>query len=177
MRPDWQSVDRLLVACCFEQSVATLKPALQVLKRSLPQANITYLTSQTERYRFSTVVESSIFSESEPLLFVSDVPATNQPLQFTSIELVEQLSKQAFDVIIIFTLPLQTCYFIAYLAYLANIPIRLGQSLEFGGGVLSDCVKPPIDIVSPVDYHLHLLEATGFSIDAADYTPELILHS
>lgn len=176
MRPDWQSVDRLLVACCFEQSVAALKPALQVLRRALPQANITYLTSQTERYRFSTVVGGTITS-AEPLLFMSDVPAANQPLQFTSVELVEQLSKRAFDAIIIFTLPLQSCYSIAYLAYLANISIRLGQSLEFGGGVLSDCVKPPIDPVSPADYHLHLLKTLGFSIDAADYTPELVLHS
>lgn len=67
------------------------------------------------------------------------------------------------DAAIVFTTPAQSPYLFAYLCYLAGIPIRIGQSQEFGGGVLSHCIQPPLDPVSLPDYFLHLLKAVGLS--------------
>lgn len=150
---DWRKVNRLLVACGFEQSVAAsqLEPVLQALGESL-QAHITFLTTEAAGY---AVREESSASKRSGQVFLTQVADRH----FTFAEVIDQLRQQAFDAAIIFTLPFQSCYTLAYLCYLCGIPIRLGQSLEFGGALLSQWIRPPVDAISPVDYHLHLLES------------------
>lgn len=53
------------------------------------------------------------------------------------------LRQQQFDAAVIFTAPGQSPYTLGYLCHLAGIPIRIGQSHEFGGQVLSHCSPPP----------------------------------
>ncbi|WP_035994327.1 glycosyltransferase family 9 protein [Leptolyngbya sp. KIOST-1] len=55
------------------------------------------------------------------------------------------LRHQQFDAAVILTAPGQSPYTLGYLCYLAGIPIRIGQSHEFGGQVLSHCSPPPGD--------------------------------
>ncbi|MBE9020786.1 glycosyltransferase family 9 protein, partial [Chroococcidiopsidales cyanobacterium LEGE 13417] len=52
-------------------------------------------------------------------------------------ELVENLSQFDFEAAIILTKKNESPYPFAYLAYLAEIPIRMGRSREFGGSVIS----------------------------------------
>lgn len=47
------------------------------------------------------------------------------------------LRQQNFDAALILTQPGQSPYTLGYLCYLAGIPIRIGQSCEFGGQVLN----------------------------------------
>jgi hypothetical protein len=154
MLPEWQNVDRLLVACSFQQSAAAvqLKPAMQVLKQNLPQTSIIFLTSEiltSEITQYGFIEENSLTAQT-----------INQPLLFLNrVETIERLRLQPSDVAILFTEPSQSCYTLAYLCYLSHIPIRIGQSLEFGGAVLSHWAKPPIDLISSTDYHLHLLQS------------------
>ncbi|GAB4372203.1 MAG: hypothetical protein Kow00121_14350 [Elainellaceae cyanobacterium] len=63
-----------------------------------------------------------------------------------------------FDAAILFTAADRSPYALAYLCYLAGIPIRIGQSLEFGGRVLSHCFPPP-DLIQESDRHLNLLHS------------------
>lgn len=74
---------------------------------------------------------------------------------------LEWLSNKGFDAVIVFTLPGRSPYRIAYLCYLAGIPIRVGQSCEFGGGVLSHCIPTLPEKTDPIQYHLHLLQHSG----------------
>lgn len=146
MFPDWRNVNRLLVACTFEQRVVAdqMQPAIQVLSQSLPQAQIAFLTNEIAGYRFAQEPRQQYFS---------------------SVEIIDQLRDRAFDAVIIFTLPSQSCYTLAYLCYLSGISIRVGQSLEFGGSALSQLIKPALDPVSPVAHHLHLLDSIGLSTE------------
>jgi ADP-heptose:LPS heptosyltransferase len=57
-------------------------------------------------------------------------------------DLIQVLQAEAFDAALLFTEDTISPHPIAYLCYLAGIPIRIGRSLEFGGGVLSHAVKP-----------------------------------
>ncbi|MBD2460884.1 hypothetical protein H6G89_07485 [Oscillatoria sp. FACHB-1407] len=75
--------------------------------------------------------------------------------------LIQILRDHHFDAALILTTPTQSPYAWAYLCYLAGIPIRVGQSKEFGGGVLSTCISPPLDDVSTTEYYLHLLRSLG----------------
>lgn len=150
MLSNWRKVNHLLVACGFGRTVAVsqLEPVMQVLEQALPPVHITFLTSEAAGYAVCERKEAS-------RLF----PAQESYQYFTSIEIIDQLRNQAFDAAIIFTLPFQSCYTLAYLCYLSGIPIRLGQSLEFGGALLSEVVKPSVDAISAVEHHLHLLES------------------
>lgn len=72
------------------------------------------------------------------------------------------LKQGGYDAVVIFTGITQSPYPLAYACYLAGIPLRLGQSREFGGGVLSHWVKSDPEITDPAVWHLLMLQAAGF---------------
>lgn len=154
MLPDcWQNVRRLLVTQLGGiEDVTQTEPALRVLRQSLPDTNITLMT--TPGCRQVALQQSWV---DEVLVHESGVTTSNPKREIT---LIETLRDRSFDAAIIFTNE-ESPYPLAYICYLAGIPIRLGQSQEFGGGVLSQCVKPHSD-TNPINQHLFLLESAGF---------------
>jgi phage tail protein X len=113
------------------------------------------------------------------LVVVDDVAAANRALaelnhSLPQVELIcvplgelqAVLDQQKFEAAIVLSVPGQSPYAAAYRCYLAGIPIRVGQSAEFGGGVLSHCIKPPPIAMDTEHYFLHLLQSVGFSIDS-----------
>ena len=90
---------------------------------------------------------SSSNSQAGQLPWVDEVLVYDGTL-FTSnaereLALIETLSRRAFDAAFIFTDDQESPYPLAYICYLAGIPIRLGRSQEFGGSVLSPAIAPP----------------------------------
>ncbi len=145
----WLQVKRLLVGQMGDgQAVAAIEPALVRLHQTLPQTEITLLTAP----------EGQAVGACWPWVKHHLVwQPTDSPLL-----LVHRLASSGFEASIIFTQPGESPYPLAYLCYLAGIPLRLGQSWEFGGGVLSPAVQPPIALEEDRDRHLHLLEAINF---------------
>ena len=79
---------------------------------------------------------------------------------------VEALRQRHFEAAFIFTSFSQSPYPPAYAAYLAGIPVRVGQADDFGGSVLTHRVKPLPLTAHQVDRNLHLLESIGLqSVD------------
>jgi hypothetical protein len=74
------------------------------------------------------------------------------------------INENAFDAAIIFSEPGASPYSAAYVCYLAGVTVRLGQSVEFGGGVLSQRILPSATSCPPAEHHLHLLAATGLPL-------------
>lgn len=146
----WQNVQRLLVI----QLGDVEEVVLQILRQSLPSTAITLMTSPSN-------------SQLALQLPCVDNVLVYEGAGFTSLNaesemaLIEMLSRSAFDAAVIFT-NAQSPYPLAYICYLAGIPIRLGQSQEFGGSVLSEWVKSSSDTQG--QSHLFLLESTGFSL-------------
>ena len=154
MSLEWQQIRQLLVLVRLqEDELKELEPALQVLSHSLPQTQISFLN----------LFERSSLSIQPPQLKVLSSPFQNATL-FDPLQLIQQIRLSSFDAAILFTIPGQSPYIMAYCCYLAGVPIRLGQSKEFGGGVLSHQIQPPLDAVEAIDYHLHLLNSLGISI-------------
>ncbi|NJN87256.1 MAG: hypothetical protein HC881_14335 [Leptolyngbyaceae cyanobacterium SL_7_1] len=77
------------------------------------------------------------------------------------VSFIHQLESRSFEAAIVWTPPGRSPHALAYGCYLAGIPIRVGQSQEFGGGVLSPWVRPPIEPVPLTEYYLHLLRSAG----------------
>ena len=168
MRPEGWSNVRRLVAIRLDNigDVVMLGPALRALRRELPDASITLMASPAG-------------AQVAPLLpWIDEVFALSAVWQDASWKmpldprreqsLVENMAKRNFDAAIIFTSFSQSPYPPAYVCYLAGIPLRIGQSREFGGSLLTQWVTPPPDSAHQVDRNLHLLAAAGFSEESSD---------
>jgi hypothetical protein len=173
---DWQTVDRLL--CCFNPIDAEpLTPVLQTLRQVLPNCSLTLLgfdssnqvTPAEAKVAVAAIWDWTISADiPKPAELNAEPLSSPQMHKWEGLELIRAIRDRAFDAAICFTRPDQSPYALAYLCYLAGVPIRIGQSREFGGGVLSTCITPPLEAVSPIAYFLHLLESLGFSADLID---------
>lgn len=151
-----------------------LGPALRALRAAYPQSEITLMASPAG-------------SQVAPLLpWIDDVIVWRALWQDVSgdltmdpareISLAMQLRQRQFEAAFIFTSFTQSPYPPAYTCYLAGIPIRVGHSKEFGGGVLSHCAEPPLDSGHQVDRNLSLLKAVGIPVSGSQLELSLPEH-
>lgn len=157
---DWAAVRRVLVVRLDNiGDVVLLGPALRTLRANLPETSLTLLCSP-------------VGAEVAPLLpWVDDLvvrrvvwqdASGTLPLDpYRELHLVAELREGAFDAAVIFTSFAQSPFPPAYACYLAGIPVRVGQSKEFGGSVLSHPVPPAPYEAHQVERSLHLLEGVG----------------
>lgn len=117
---DWTAVKRLLVVALAPSGEAAREAAASRLKAEV--ALLTVRCTQAESGEVSWFYNGDRYP----------VP-----------QLVPQLKGHGFDAALILTAPGQSPFAAGYLCYLAGIPIRIGQSCEFGGGVLSLTLPPP----------------------------------
>lgn len=141
--------------------VVMVGPALRAVKETLPHARVTLLAS-------------SGGATAAPLLpWIDDVMVWRSVWQdlgrlpfdpAREFELIGQLAARAFDAALIFTSFSQTPHVPGYVCYLAGIPLRAGESKEFGGTTLTTELKPAPDELHQVERNLRLVEALGFVI-------------
>jgi ADP-heptose:LPS heptosyltransferase len=81
---------------------------------------------------------------------------------------IRSLADGRYDAALFLTSFSQTPYAPAFAAYLAGIPVRIGQALDFGGSVLSHPVRPPRDGTHQAERNLHLLDAIGVPVADRD---------
>lgn len=145
-----------LFAICLEDETAFLglMPALEKLKQDLPDASLSLLTLPQHKEKART------------LGFLHHILAypsrsINQVDAEMIHKLIEQIRRGQYDTALIFTRRGHSPYLPAYVCYLAGIATRAGQSLEFGGGVLSHCFKPAPSGSDPKGEFLHLISVAG----------------
>jgi ADP-heptose:LPS heptosyltransferase len=180
MLPDyWQTVHRLVVICLDDlDTVMQLQLALQALRSALPQVDITLLTAHSDDQLLSlspwtnqTLMHSTdgwkaLESDASAFEEVGITSAKQNPNGFGDVvKLIRVIRAQQFDAAIIFTSEGRSPHALAYICYLAGVTIRLGQSQEFGGSILSHCVKPPSSNIHLRERHLFLLKAVGFELE------------
>jgi hypothetical protein len=115
--------------------------SLEKLRSAFPNYQLTLLTTLDDSLDENLVVQN-----------VSNAT-------WTFHQTVDWLRQHSFDAALIFTPPTRSPYAMAYACYLAGIPIRLGQSCEFSGGILSTCIAP-CDTHSIADSYRHLLHSS-----------------
>src|SRR5437764_2385042 len=77
-------------------------------------------------------------------------------------QLIKMLSERKFDAALIFTSFSQTPHVPGYVCYLAGIPLRAGESKEFGGNTLTTELRGAPDELHQVERNLRLVEHLGF---------------
>jgi ADP-heptose:LPS heptosyltransferase len=140
--------------------IVMLGPALRAIKTASPNCQITLLASPAGAkaapllpWVDSVMVWRSIWQDLGQLPF--------EPVREN--ELIQLLAERSFDAAVIFTSFSQTPHVAAYVCYLAGIPLRAGESKEFGGGTLSTELRGTPDATHQVERNLHLVQALGFS--------------
>ncbi len=139
-------------------------PALRALRKSYPGAHITLMASPAGGLVFPLLpwVDDKITWQAV-WQDIAKNPSMSPEKEYTLIEL---LKEQRFEAAFIFTSFSQSPYPPAYACYLAGIPLRIGQSREFGGGLLSHWLQPPADSTYQVDRNLHLLREVGIPVES-----------
>lgn len=154
-----QARDILAIRLDNAGDVIMLGPALRAVKERSPQARITLLASPAG-------------ARAAPLLpWIDDVLVWRAIWQDLGgmprdpgreLELVRDLAARGFDAALVFTSFSQTPHVPAYVCYLAGIPLRAGESKEFGGATLTTCLAPAPDDLHQTERNLRLVEALGF---------------
>ncbi|MBC8077037.1 MAG: glycosyltransferase family 9 protein, partial [Chloroflexales bacterium] len=158
--PDWLDAKNILAVRMDNLGdVVMVGPALRAVKESAPEARLTLLASPGG-------------SAAAPLLpWVDDVIAWRSVWQdlghlpfdpARERELIETLAARHFDAAIIFTSFSQSPHPLGYVCYLAGIPLRAGESKEFGGAVLSHELRGAPDEMHQAERTLRLVEMRGF---------------
>ncbi|MDQ3912318.1 MAG: glycosyltransferase family 9 protein [Actinomycetota bacterium] len=162
MKGPWAEVRRLLVMRLDNiGDVLMTAPVLRALKENLPGSHITLMASPAgkEGARLLPWVDEVLPWRVvwQDLGRLPHDPARER-------EMIETLEKGSYDVAIILTSFKQTPHAAGYACYLAGIPLRLGESKEWGGGVLTDEVPAAPDELHQVERNLRLIEHAGFRV-------------
>ena len=155
--PDsWKDVKRVVVIQLGSLGdVIASGLVLRALKQTISASKITLITSPSG----SSIVPWMPWVDETWVHQTDKYIELDQEMHF-----IQKLQQSCFDAAVILTNGTQSPYPIAYCCYLAGIPIRLGQSQEFGGGVLSQWIKPSSNNLHPIDRHLELLKLAGFVV-------------
>lgn len=142
--------------------VIMLGPALRAVKETSPHAHLTLLASP------GGGAAASLLPWIDDLLtwraIWQDVGGHIPFDANREYELISQLREHRFDAALIFTSFSQTPHSPAYVCYLAGIPLRAGESKEFGGSVLSTELRGACDSLHQVERNLRLVESLGFTV-------------
>ncbi|HEX6799863.1 MAG TPA: glycosyltransferase family 9 protein [Ktedonobacterales bacterium] len=140
--------------------VVMLGPALRAVKRTSPGTRITLLASPA-----GAQVASLLLEVDDAIVWRAiwqDV-GNRMPLDpGRELELVRLLAERRFDAALIFTSFSQNPHLPGYVCYLAGIPLRAGESKEFGGSALTTALRGCPDEMHQAERNLRLVEHLGF---------------
>ena len=164
MNGPWAEARRILVMRLDNiGDVVMTSPVLRALKENLPASSITLMASPGG-------------SKAAPLL-----PWVDKVLPWRVLwqdlgrrlahgperewELINTLREGSYDAAVILTSFKQTPHAAGYACALAGIPLRLGESKEWGGSVLTTEVPPAPDELHQVERNLRLIEHASFRVE------------
>jgi len=140
--------------------VIMTSPALRAIKENLPECRLTLMASP------GGAQAATLLPWVDDVLPYSVLWQDLGKLKFDPArewQLVKTLQTGHFDAAIIFTSFSQSPHPAGFLCYLAGIPLRLGESKELGGGVLTTEVVAAPDEIHQVERNLRLIAAVSLT--------------
>jgi ADP-heptose:LPS heptosyltransferase len=137
LHENWQSLRRILaIQPGTPYDIVNMSAAMEQLRRSVPNAEIVLLCAfRVSRLALSLPGVTQVFLHRA--IAEKGLTCTTDAV----LNLIDVLRSEQFDAAFIFPCDQMSPYPLGYVCYLAEIPIRVGLSCEFGGGVLSHWVR------------------------------------
>jgi ADP-heptose:LPS heptosyltransferase len=155
---EWARVKRVLAVRLDNiGDVVMLGPALRELQRLTHGAQLTLLASPAGAQAAPLLPEVDRVLMHRAFWQATSGEAPSDPARERG--LAEQLRAEAYDAAVIFTSFSQSPYPAAFVCHEAGIPMRVGQSKEFGGQVLTHWVMPGPDHAHQAERSLALVSA------------------
>lgn len=142
--------------------VVMLGPALRAVKETSPRARITLLGTPAGVQAAELLPWIGDTITWRPVW--QDIGGTLPFDPDRERALIDLLAGRGFDAALIFTSFSQTPHVPGYVCYLAGIPLRAGESKEFGGGTLTDALRGAPDDLHQVERNLRLVEQVGYTV-------------
>jgi ADP-heptose:LPS heptosyltransferase len=140
----------LVIRASKDIDLSTTHWFIKALKQKFPHASSTLMNGSPILSPQNSWVEDTLSR------IITDSPPTAEMLSHC----IETIQSRAFDAAFILNRPSESPYFWGYICYLANIPIRVGLTKEFGGAVLSHAVKvADSELASAIDDYVSLLNS------------------
>jgi ADP-heptose:LPS heptosyltransferase len=165
--PEWRAAKRVLAVRLDNLGdVLLATPAIHAIRRSLPEAEISLLTSPVGAQVgwLNPDIDDVIVYESpqmDPWHRLGHDSAREQ-------RTIALLKERRFDGAIIFTSFRQSALPPAYLCYLADIPLRHAASIDGPGSLLTTRHRHPERLLHEVERGLDLVGALGFTTSERD---------
>src|SRR5436309_7097707 len=163
----WHSVRRLLAIRLDNLGdVLVTTPAIHAIKASLPAVKLTLLTSPVGAQvgRFNPDIDDVIVYEAPWMDPWHKLPQNSQREQ----RMIATIRERQFDGAIIFTSFRQSPLPVAYLCYLADIPLRVAASIDGPGSLLTTRHRHPERMMHEVERGLDLVGAIGLTTPDRD---------
>lgn len=142
--------------------VVMLGPALRAVKEASPEAQLTLLASPTGAQAVPLLPWVDSVIEWRPVW--QDVGGRMAFDPVRECALIDTLAEREFDAALIFTSFSQNPHVPGYVCYLAGIPLRAGESKEFGGSALTNELSGAPDNLHQTERNLRLVESLGFAV-------------
>lgn len=158
---DWRNLPRVLAVRLDNLGdVVMVTPALRALRAALaPGARLDLLASPAGASLAPLLADVDEVQALSALWQDGDGRLPLDPAR--ELAVVDRL--RGYDAVVVFTSFAQSPWPVAYAAYLAGVPVRVGVSKEFGGSVLSHRLPAPPDAQHQSDRALALLASVGVS--------------
>ncbi|GAA4777113.1 glycosyltransferase family 9 protein [Actinomycetospora chlora] len=156
--PDWSAMRRVLVVRPDNVGdVLMTGPVFRALRAAAPHASLDLLASPAGAAAAALLPEiAGVVTASVSWQQLDLVPGDDPDAA-----LVADLAGRGYDAAVVLTSFSQSPWPAAEVARRAGIPVRVGTSKEFGGGLLTHWVPAPPDEEHQVDRMLGLLAAAG----------------
>lgn len=158
---EWLTAKNILVVRLDNiGDVLMLGPAVRAVKETSPYARITLLASPAGATAVPLLPWIDDVMIWRPIW--QDVGGRMALNPAREHELIDMLTERDFDAALIFTSFSQSPHTPGYVCYLASIPLRAGESNEFGGSTLSTQLQGGPKEMHQVERNLRLVEHLGF---------------
>ena len=160
MLPEWRAARRILAVRLDNLGdVLLATPAIHAIRRALPEAQITLLTSPVgaQVAGLNPDIDDVIVYRSPQMDPWQKLPQDSEREQ----QIIAQVKAGRFDAAVIFTSFRQSSLPQAYLCYLADIPLRLAASIDGPGSLLTTRHTHPERMMHEVERGLDLVGAVG----------------